>query len=56
MFHQHQGEAILEWVVLGAVVIAVVGAVVYTITNSSKTQGLAAADQISKIAAPTAHP
>ncbi len=56
MFRHHRGDAILEWVVLGALVTAVVGVVAYTIAEKSETQGLAVANLISKIAMPSAHP
>jgi hypothetical protein len=36
MFNQmnHRGDAILEWVILGAVVIAVLGAALYAVSRS----------------------
>jgi hypothetical protein len=42
MFTHHYGDAILEWVVLGAIVIAVIGGVLYTVSQSiaSKLQGI----------------
>ncbi len=56
MFRQHRGDAILEWVVLGALVIAVVGGVAYTIAKNGSTQGTALGKWITSIAVPTAHP
>jgi len=38
MFTSHHGDAILEWIVLGAVVIAVVGGVLYTVSHSIATK------------------
>ena len=42
MFKNHQGDAILEWIVLGAVVIAVIGGALYAVSQSisSKLQGI----------------
>ena len=34
MFTHHHGDAILEWIVLGAVVIAVIGGVLYAVSQS----------------------
>lgn len=34
MFKHHDGDAILEWIVLGAVVIAVIGGVLYAVSQS----------------------
>ena len=34
MFTHHDGDAILEWIVLGAVVIAVLGAALYAVSQS----------------------
>ena len=34
MFTQHHGNAILEWIVLGAIVIAVIGVALYAIATS----------------------
>ena len=34
MFKNHHGDAILEWIVLGAVVIAVIGVALYAIATS----------------------
>ncbi len=34
MFSNHRGDAILEWVVLGAIVIAVIGGVLYAVSGS----------------------
>ncbi len=56
MFSKHKGDAILEWVVLGALVIAVVGGVAYTIAKNGGTQGTALSTWITSIAVPTAHP
>jgi len=56
MFSKHKGDAILEWVVLGALVIAVVGGVAYTIAKNGSTQGTALSSWITSIAVPTAHP
>jgi len=56
MFATHRGDAILEWVVLGALVIAVVGVVAYTIAKNSNIQGFTVTDLISKISVPSAHP
>jgi uncharacterized protein (UPF0333 family) len=56
MFATHRGDAILEWVVLGALVIAVVGVVAYTIAKNGRTQGTALATWITSIAVPAAHP
>ena len=33
MFTNHRGDAILEWIILGAVVIAVIGASLYAIAT-----------------------
>ena len=38
MFRNHRGDAILEWVVLGAIVVAVIGAVVYSVMQSLATK------------------
>ena len=34
MFTYHHGDAILEWIVLGAVVIAVIGGALYAVSQS----------------------
>ena len=34
MFTNHRGDAILEWIILGAVVITVIGAALYAIATS----------------------
>ena len=34
MFTRHHGDAILEWIILGAVVIAVIGVALYAIATS----------------------
>ena len=34
MFTHHHGDAILEWIVLGAVVIAVIGGALYAVSQS----------------------
>jgi len=56
MFRTHKGDAILEWVVLGALVIAVVGVVAYTIASKGSAQGTSLGNWINSIAVPTAHP
>jgi len=38
MFRDHRGDAILEWVVLGAIVVAVVGGVIYSVMQSLATK------------------
>jgi len=38
MFTTHRGDAILEWIILGAVVIAVAGAALYAVTQSISTK------------------
>ncbi len=42
MFSDHRGDAILEWVVLGAIVIAVIGGVLFAVSQSiaAKLQGI----------------
>ena len=35
---RHRGDAILEWVVLGAIVVAVVGGVIYSVMQSLATK------------------
>ena len=39
MIRNHIGDAILEWVVLGVLVIAVVGVVAYSIATAGATEG-----------------
>jgi len=39
MLRDHVGDAILEWVVLGVLVIAVVGVVAYSIATAGATEG-----------------
>lgn len=39
MFRNHIGDAVLEWVVLGVLVIAVVGVVAYNIATAGATEG-----------------
>jgi hypothetical protein len=56
MFKNHIGDAILEWVVLGALVIAVVGIVAYNIASKGSAQGTNLGNWINSIAVPTAHP
>ena len=56
MFKNHIGDAILEWVVLGALVIAVVGIVAYNIASKGGAQGTALGNWINSIAVPSAHP
>ncbi len=56
MFRTHRGDAILEWVVLGALVIAVVGVVAYTIASKGGAQGTSLGNWITSIAVPAAHP
>ncbi len=34
MFSHHHGDAILEWIVLAAIIIAVAGAALYAVTQS----------------------
>jgi len=34
MFKHHDGDAILEWIILGAVVIAVIGGVLYAVSQN----------------------
>ena len=34
MFTNHNGDAILEWIILGAIVIAVIGGVLYAVSQS----------------------
>jgi hypothetical protein len=34
MFTHHQGDAILEWIVLGALVIAAIGGALYAVSQS----------------------
>ncbi len=34
MFRHHHGEAILEWIILGAIVVAVAGAALYAVSRS----------------------
>ena len=34
MFTHHHGDAILEWIILGAVVIAVLGGALYAVSQS----------------------
>jgi len=56
MFSKHKGDAILEWVILGALVIAVVGVVAYNVAKNGSTQGTALGNWITSIAVPSAHP
>ena len=56
MFSTHTGDALLEWVVLGALVISVVGVVAYTIAKNGSTQGTNLGKWITSIAVPAAHP
>ena len=56
MFTNHMGDAILEYVVLGALVLAVIGVVAYTIATKASGQGTATGNWINSIAAPSAHP
>jgi len=56
MFTQHIGDAILEWVVLGALVIAVVGIVAYSVASKGGAQGTALGKWITSIAVPSSHP
>ncbi|MBC8507902.1 MAG: hypothetical protein H8D34_23795 [Chloroflexi bacterium] len=39
MLRNHIGDAVLEWVVLGVLVIAVVGVVAYNIATAGATEG-----------------
>ena len=34
MLTKHYGDAILEWIILGAIVIAVIGGVLYAVSQS----------------------
>ncbi len=34
MLTKHNGDAILEWIILGAIVIAVIGGVLYAVSQS----------------------
>ena len=56
MFTNHMGDAILEYVVLGALVLAVIGVVAYTIATKAGSQGTATGNWINSIAAPSTHP
>ena len=56
MFTKHIGDAILEWVVLGALVIAVVGIVAYSVASKGGAQGTSLGNWITSIAVPAAHP
>jgi len=50
---RHRGDAILEWVVLGVLVIAVVGIVAYSIANNAGTEGTNLASWIGGLDVPT---
>ena len=39
MFRNHIGDSILEWVVLGVLVIAVIGVVAFNIATAGATEG-----------------
>ncbi len=39
MFHNHVGDVVLEWVVLVALVVAVVGVIAYAIATAGATEG-----------------
>ena len=52
----HKGDAILEWVVLGSLVIAVVGVIAYTIAKNGGAQGTLLSTWITSIGVPAAHP
>jgi len=56
MFTNHKGDAILEYVVLGALVISVVGVVAYTIATKGAGEGNNLATWIDSINVPPAHP
>jgi len=56
MFTNHKGDAILEYVVLGALVIAVVGVVAYTIATKGAGEGNNLATWSDSINVPAAHP
>ncbi len=34
MFSHHRGDTILEWIILAAIVVAIVGAALYAVTQS----------------------
>lgn len=55
VFHErkHRGDAILEWVVLGVLVIAVVGIVAYSIATNAGTEGTNLASWINGLNVPT---
>ncbi|MGB8211994.1 MAG: hypothetical protein WCE68_00415 [Anaerolineales bacterium] len=38
MFADHRGDAILEWIVLAAVIIAVIGGTIYTLSQTISTK------------------
>lgn len=56
MFTSHKGDAILEYVVLGALVLAVVGVVAYTIATKGAAEGTNTGNWIDSINVPAAHP
>jgi len=53
MFTKSIGDSAVEWIVVAAVVLAVVGTIVWTITQSAKTQGGNVSSWITGINVPT---
>ncbi len=54
MFSNHQGTSILEWVVTGVLVVAVVGVVAYSIATKGAAEGTSLGNWIDGINVPAA--
>jgi hypothetical protein len=52
MFSKHQGTSILEWVVTGVLVVAVVGVVAYSIATKGAAEGTSLGNWIDGINVP----
>jgi len=52
----HTGDAILEWVVLIALVVVVGGVVAYTVATQGGAEGTATGNWIKSLNVPSAHP
>jgi hypothetical protein len=56
MFTNHKGTTTLEWVVIGALVILILGVISWTIATKANGEGASTGNWIDSINVPNAHP
>ena len=56
MLTNHKGDAMLEYVILGALVLAVVGAIIYSVATAVSGQGAKTGTWVTSINVPATHP